>query len=278
VSSLFWELRIWRPRSCFIETFLVLRLFGSGERLRLGPGVAHSAVELQLLSDPRLRPAAPSQVYIHMAGIEAYYRGVCDRGGNIIGPLVDREWGMKDFRVLDPSGNQLGFAEVLSSASMKKRRPTSRNEGGCMIRLMKTKIPAVEKLTIGLDLGARRHHACVLDEAGEIIAEETIVNTREVLSAFCDRYPGATVLMETGTHSPWVSRLVSSLGHAVMVANARKLRAISQSQTKSDHEDAQMLARFGRSDTKLLSPIRHLNSRHAFSWKPLQPTGLLARG
>ena len=122
---------------------------------------------------------------------------------------------------------------------------------------MKTKKPAVEKLTIGLDLGDRRHHACVLDAKGEVLAEEAIVNTREVLTVFCARYPGATVVMETGTHSPWVSRLVAALGHPVIVANARKLRAISQSQTKSDREDAQMLARLGRADPKLLCPIRH---------------------
>ena len=64
---------------------------------------------------------------------------------------------------------------------------------------MKTKKPALEKgLTIGLDLGDRQHHACVLDAAGEIRAEEVIANTREVLTAFCGRYPGATVVMETG--------------------------------------------------------------------------------
>lgn len=122
---------------------------------------------------------------------------------------------------------------------------------------MKTKKPAVEKLTVGLDLGDRRHHACVLDASGEILAEEVIVNTREVLTAFCARHPGATVVMETGTHSPWVSRLVTALGHPVIVANARKLRAISQSQTKSDREDARMLARLGRVDPQLLSPVRH---------------------
>lgn len=122
---------------------------------------------------------------------------------------------------------------------------------------MKTKKPAVEERTIGLDLGDRHHHACVLDEAGEILAEEVIANTREVLTAFCGRYRGATVIMETGTHSPWVSRLVAALHHPVIVANARKLRAISQSQTKSDREDAQMLARLGRADPKLLCPVRH---------------------
>src|SRR4051812_40837665 len=113
------------------------------------------------------------------------------------------------------------------------------------------------KLTIGLDLGDRRHHACVLDAAGEIIAQEAIVNTREVLTAFCAGYPGAPIIMETGTHSPWISRLVASLGHRVIVANARKLRAISQSQTKCDEQDAEMLARLGRADPKLLHPVRH---------------------
>ena len=52
-------------------------------------------------------------------------------------------------------------------------------------------------------------------------------------------------------------RLLTALGHPVIVANARKLRAISQSQTKSDREDAQMLARLGRADPKLLGPVRH---------------------
>jgi transposase len=112
-------------------------------------------------------------------------------------------------------------------------------------------------LTVGLDLGDRQHTACVLDEAGEIIAEEAFANSREVLTAFSARYPGATFVMETGTHSPWVSRLLTAQGHPVIVANARKLRAISQSQTKSDREDAQMLARLGRADPKLLSPVRH---------------------
>jgi transposase len=114
-----------------------------------------------------------------------------------------------------------------------------------------------KNVTIGIDLGDRRHTTCVLDEAGEIIAEEVITNTRECLTIFAQRYPGATIIMETGTHSPWVSRLFAALGHPVHVANARKVRAISQSQTKSDREDARMLARLGRADPKLLKPIQH---------------------
>src|SRR5471032_2986681 len=114
-----------------------------------------------------------------------------------------------------------------------------------------------DKITIGLDLGDHRDSVCVLSAAGDIVTEETITNTRECLTAFSVRFPAATIIMETGTHSPWISRLVAALGHPVIVANARKLRAISQSQTKSDREDAQMLARLGRADPKLLSPVRH---------------------
>ena len=117
--------------------------------------------------------------------------------------------------------------------------------------------PTDNQLTIGLDLGDRRHTACVLDASGEILAEEVIVNTRECLAAFSARFPTATMVMETGTHSPWVSRLFEARGHRVLVANARKLRAISASHTKGDDEDAQMLARLGRADPKLLSPVRH---------------------
>ena len=35
--------------------------------------------------------------------------------------------------------------------------------------------------------------------------------------------------METGTHSPWVSRFLEEQGHRVLVANARKLGAICSS-------------------------------------------------
>lgn len=52
------------------------------------------------------------------------------------------------------------------------------------------------ELTIGLDLGDRRHHVCVLNSSGEIIAEEVLPNTRECLSAYTARYPGATIIME----------------------------------------------------------------------------------
>ncbi len=117
------------------------------------------------------------------------------------------------------------------------------------------------RLTIGLDLGDRHHAVCVLNSQGQITHEETLPNTRECLERLSQRYPQATLAMETGTHSPWVSRLFEARGHTVYVANARKLRAISQNNTKSDEADARMLARLCRADPHLLSPIKHRSEK-----------------
>lgn len=133
-------------------------------------------------------------------------------------------------------------------------------------------------ITIGIDLGDRRHAVCVLDAAGKIITEEAITNTRECLAAFAQRFPGATIAMETGTHSPWVSRLLVELGHRVIVANARKLRAISQSQTKSDEDDARMLARLCRADIALLSPVQHRSEATQRALVRLKVREALVRG
>ena len=67
----------------------------------------------------------------------------------------------------------------------------------------------------------------------------------------------ARVAMEAGTHSIWISEQLQELGHQVIVANVRELRAISHSDGESDQADAEKLARFARLDPKILRPIAH---------------------
>lgn len=112
-------------------------------------------------------------------------------------------------------------------------------------------------ITIGLDLGDRRHTYYVLDEAGEMAREGSLGNTREQLANMARSYPGATAVMEAGTHSPWVSRFLQELGLRVIVANPRKTRAIYENERKSDLRDAMMLARLARMDPTLLHPLEH---------------------
>jgi hypothetical protein len=43
----------------------------------------------------------------------------------------------------------------------------------------------------------------------------------------------------------------------VNVANPGRVKLISQSDSKSDQVDAELVARLGKADAKLLAPIRH---------------------
>jgi transposase len=117
------------------------------------------------------------------------------------------------------------------------------------------------KLTIGLDLGDRSSNYCVLDEAGEILLEQKLATTPEGMKQTFERIPRSLIAMETGTHSPWVSRLLKELGHEVLVAHAQKVELISKSKRKDDRHDARTLARLARIDPELLGPVRHRSAK-----------------
>jgi len=118
-----------------------------------------------------------------------------------------------------------------------------------------------QKLTIGLDLGDRNSCYCVLDETGRIQVEQRVRTTAKALQEVFSTMPRSRIVLEIGTHSPWISRLLSELGHEVIVANARKVRLIGESRKKDDRLDAQTLARLARIDPELLSPVRHRSAQ-----------------
>ena len=103
---------------------------------------------------------------------------------------------------------------------------------------MKTKSTSSSAITIGIDLGDRKHAVCVLDAKGKVLVQETVANTRPALTALSRRHRRALVVMEDGTQSPWISRFFESLGHRVVVANPRKVRAIYQNERKSERREA----------------------------------------
>src|SRR5215468_8621295 len=119
-----------------------------------------------------------------------------------------------------------------------------------------------QRLTIGLDLGDRKSWYCVVDEAGQIQLEQRVRTSAKTLQEVFGAMPQSRVALETGTHSPWISRLLSELGHEVIVANARKVRLIGERRKKDDRLDAQTLARLARIDPALLCPVKH-RSRQA---------------
>jgi transposase len=118
-----------------------------------------------------------------------------------------------------------------------------------------------QKLTIGLDLGDRWSFYCVLDEAGKIILEQKVPTTTEGMKQTFGKIPRSLIALETGTHSPWVSRQLTELGHEVLVAHAQKVQLITKSNRKDDRHDARTLARLARIDPELLGPVRHRSAQ-----------------
>jgi len=112
-------------------------------------------------------------------------------------------------------------------------------------------------MTVGCDLGDKYSVICVLDRGGRVV-EETKVRTTVpgIRSFFAPRDP-MRVVIEVGTHSAWVAELLGELGHETLVANPRRVQLISKGNRKSDRVDAELLARLGRADPKLLAPIQH---------------------
>jgi transposase len=117
------------------------------------------------------------------------------------------------------------------------------------------------RLTIGLDLGDRNSWYCVLDESGQIQLEQRVRTNAQALREVFGAIPRSRIALETGTHSPWISRLLSDLGHEVIVANARQVRLIGESCKKDDRLDAQTLARLARIDPQLLCPVKHRSAQ-----------------
>ena len=117
------------------------------------------------------------------------------------------------------------------------------------------------QLTIGLDLGDRSSWFCVLNEGGELQSERKVSTTANAIREAFARMPRSRIALETGTHSPWVSRLLSELGHEVIVAHARNVRLIGESRRKDDRLDARTLARLARIDPQLLSPVKHRSAK-----------------
>src|SRR5438132_6148080 len=118
-----------------------------------------------------------------------------------------------------------------------------------------------QKLTIGLDLGDRSSWCCLLDGSGAVLLEQKLGTTPKAMQEVFGGMPRSRIALETGMHSPWVSRLLHQFGHEAIVAHARNVRLIGESRKKDDRLDARTLARLARIDPQLLSPVKHRSAQ-----------------
>ena len=111
--------------------------------------------------------------------------------------------------------------------------------------------------SIGIDLADQWSDWVSLDQTGEVIERGRVRTTESKLRERFGTMSPTKIAMEVGTHSAWVSRLLKSYGHEVIVANARKVALIHRNRRKNNRIDAEFLARLARVDQKLLFPVQH---------------------
>lgn len=119
----------------------------------------------------------------------------------------------------------------------------------------------INQLSVGIDLGDRVSEACVL-RAGVVVDRFKVpMLAEEFVRAFGDR-PRCAVALEAGAQCAWVTRTLEALGFEVVIANPRKVTAISANIRKNDKNDAELLARLVAVDRSLLSPIHLRDEVH----------------
>jgi transposase len=117
------------------------------------------------------------------------------------------------------------------------------------------------KRICGLDLGDKKSQMCLCTADGEVLEHAQVTTTEAGLARFFQSCAPLRIALETGTHSPWVSRLLCQWGHEVVVANPRKVRLIGHSRRKNDRMDALSLADLVSVRPRLLYPIQHISAQ-----------------
>ena len=118
------------------------------------------------------------------------------------------------------------------SKSLPKAKPATTS---ATVKTVKKKVTSEEpgeghaptpagRFTIGLDLGDRSTAFCVLDADGAIVAEGKLKTTQVAIEQQFASLAPARLALEAATHSGWISRLIESYGHEVIVANPCEVR------------------------------------------------------
>jgi transposase len=123
-------------------------------------------------------------------------------------------------------------------------------------RVARVNVQQVETF-IGIDLATKISKFCVLDAHAQVMFRGEVPTTREDFEKRFAPFVPARIAIETGSVSRIADDVLSGMGHTVVVANPRRLAAISSNVKKCDEQDAELLARLVRSDPHLLSPVQH---------------------
>lgn len=108
-------------------------------------------------------------------------------------------------------------------------------------------------LNCGIDVHKSYSRISTIDEEGIEVESAKIETTEPALRRYFGGRDTMRIVLESGAHSNWISRVLEDCGHEVIVAHARRIQLIAENHKKTDKIDAELLARLLRADLKLLT-------------------------
>ena len=105
----------------------------------------------------------------------------------------------------------------------------------------------------GIDVHDEYSRFFILDEDGSEMLSARVRTTEPAMRAEFDGREPMRIVLESGTHATWLSKLLEECGHEVIVAHARRIQLIAENHRKTDRIDAELLARLLHSDLQLLT-------------------------
>jgi transposase len=97
-------------------------------------------------------------------------------------------------------------------------------------------------VAVGIDVGDKNSQVCAKDASGAVVWEKKVRTTEAGFRGALGKLAPCRIVIEAGGQTRWIKACLETLGHEVKVADARKLRRIFQSESKSDVRDARELA------------------------------------
>lgn len=79
--------------------------------------VCRDGVEITLTRRPGAKPAGAAHIYLGVSRVDDYHASLVEAGVPIVVPIGDRPYGMRDFRIADPSGNELSIGQAIADAA-----------------------------------------------------------------------------------------------------------------------------------------------------------------
>jgi transposase len=130
---------------------------------------------------------------------------------------------------------------------------------------------------IGLDIGDRFSHYAVRNSVGAILEEKRLPSTEVALRKSFTPFKGNRLLMEVGTHSPWMQRVLRELGIDARVCEARSAAEANRYGRKTDVRDARLLSELLRTDSHLVRLVEHRSTEDQATWAVIQSRDALVR-